>query len=97
MERITPYRTYWILWVILLALTAIMIVTEGAGLPRAATIAVVVGAMVTKVTLIGGWYMHLRYERAALIAAVVGGTFATAAILFFLIAPDGIAMHRMAP
>ena len=97
MERITPYRTYWIVWVVLLALTTIMIVTEGAGLPRGATIAVVLGAMATKVTLIGGWYMHLRFERAALIASVVGGTFATVAFLFFLIAVDGAAMLRMAP
>lgn len=97
MERVTPYRTYWIAWAILLVLTTVMVVTEGAGLPRGATIAVVLGAMATKVTLIGGWYMHLRFERAALIASVVGGTFATAAFLFFLIAVDGAAMLRMAP
>lgn len=97
MERLTPYRTYWIVWGILLGLTMTMIVAEGAGLPRAAAIAVVLGAMATKVTLIGGWYMHLRFERAALVACVVGGTFATAAFLFFLIAPDGIAALRLAP
>lgn len=97
MERLTPYRTYWIAWVILLGLTTMMIVAEGAGLPRVAAVAVVLGAMVMKVTLIGGWYMHLRLERAALVACVVGGTFATAALLFFLIVPDGISALRLAP
>lgn len=97
MEHVTPYRTYWIAWLILLALTTLMIVAEGAGLPRAGTVTVVLAAMVTKVTLIGGWYMHLKYERAALVACVVGGTFATAAFLFFLILPDGLSALRLAP
>ncbi len=97
MERMTPYRTYWIAWAVLLGLTTMMIVAEGAGLPRTAAVAVVLAAMVTKVTLIGGWYMHLKFERAALAACVVGGTFATAAVLFFLIVPDGISALRLAP
>jgi len=97
MEHVTSYRTYFILWMVLLALTVTMIVTEGAGLPRALTVGVVLIAMLTKVALIGGWYMHLRYERVSLIAAVVLGTFVTAAVLFGLIAPDGINALRSAP
>ena len=97
MERVTPYRAYWIAWGILLALTTIMVFTEGAGLPIAYTVAVVLGAMVTKVVLIGGWYMHLKFERAALVASIVGATFATAAFLFFLLVPDAIRMGQLAP
>ncbi len=97
MDRLIPYRVYWIAWGILLVLTVVMTVTEGSGLPRAAVIAVILGAMATKVTLIGGWYMHLKFERAALIACVVGGTFATGAVLFFLLIPDGLAGLRLAP
>jgi cytochrome c oxidase subunit IV len=96
-ERLIPYRVYWIAWGILLMLTVVMIVTEGARLPRVAVVAVILGAMVSKVTMIGGWYMHLKFERAALIACVVGGTFATAAVLFFLLVPDGLAALRLAP
>ncbi len=95
MERVTPYRTYWIAWVVLLGLTTLMIGAEAAGLPRVGTVIVVLTAMVTKVTLIGGWYMHLKFERAALVACVVGGTFATAAFLWFLIVPDGISAQRL--
>lgn len=97
MDHVTSYRTYFILWIVLLALTVTMIVTEGAGLPRVLTVGVVLVAMITKVVLIGGWYMHLRYERMSLIAAVVLGTFVTAAVLFALIAPDGINALRSAP
>jgi len=97
MERVIPYRTYWIAWGSLLALTTIMVFTEGAGLPRAYAVAVVLGAMVTKVVLIGGWYMHLKFERAALVASIVGATFVTAAFLFFLLVPDGNAMRELAP
>ncbi len=92
MEPITPYRTYWTAWGILLALTTVMVFTERAGLPRVGMLAVILFAMVMKVVLIGGWYMHLRYERMVLVASVVGGTFATAAVLFFLLIPDGLAV-----
>ena len=97
MEHVSSYRTYFLIWFVLLALTIVMIVTEGAGLPRALTVGVVLAAMAAKVVLIGGWFMHLRYERVGLVAAVVGGTMLTAAVLFFLIAPDGINALRSAP
>lgn len=97
MEHLTPYRTYFILWVILLVLTVTMIVAEGAGLPRVLTVGIVLSAMTMKVVLIGGWYMHLRYERVGLVAAVAGGTLLTAAVLIALIAPDGIHVLRSAP
>jgi caa(3)-type oxidase subunit IV len=93
MEHLTPYRTYFVLWIILLVLTVTMILAEGAGLPRMLTVGIVLSAMVTKVVLIGGWYMHLRYERLGLVAAVAGGT----AVLIALIAPDGIHVLRSAP
>ncbi len=96
MERVMPYRTYWIAWGILLGLTTVMVVTEGAGLPKAAAITVILLAMVTKVTMIGGWYMHLKFERAALVVAVAGATVATAVVLFGLIAADGVSMLRHA-
>ena len=97
MEHLTSYRTYFVLWVVLLMLTLTMIFAEGAGFPRAAAVIIVLGAMTTKVVLIGGWYMHLRQERLSLIVAVVMGTFATAAVLFGLLAPDGISILHSKP
>jgi cytochrome c oxidase subunit IV len=96
MEHVTSYRTYWILWVVLLGLTLTMIGTEAAGLPRVATVGIIVLAMTVKVATIGAWYMHLRYERLGLILAVALGTFVTAGFLFFLLVPDGIHMHNLA-
>lgn len=96
MESTVSYRTYWIAWAVLLALTLLMLFTEAARLPAAITILVLVGAMLVKATVIGGWFMHLRFEHRALVLTVVLGTLATAAALFFLLIPDGLAMNRLA-
>lgn len=96
MEGVTAYRTYWIAWGILLTLTVIMVLMEAAQFSRVAIVLVLVVAMLTKATLIGGWFMHLRFERAALVISVVAGTLATAALLFFLLVPDGVGMLRLA-
>ncbi len=97
MEGVTSYRTYWITWGILLTLTILMLFMEAAGFSAVFTVLFLVAAMLIKATLIGGWFMHLRFERAALVVSVAGGTLATAALLFFLLVPDGMAMLRLAP
>jgi caa(3)-type oxidase subunit IV len=96
MEGATSYRTYWIVWGILLTLTILMIIMEGAPFSRVFAVLFLIFAMFAKATLIGGWFMHLRFERAALVVSVVVGTLATAALLFFLLVPDGIAMLKLA-
>jgi hypothetical protein len=40
-----------------------MMPAERFRLPAAATIVVLVAAMPVEATVIGGWFMHLRYER----------------------------------
>lgn len=97
MERAASYRTYWTAWGILLILTVLMLSVEAARLPRAAIVVFLVSAMLAKATLIGGWFMHLRFERVALVVSVVGAVLATAMFLFFLTAPDGVSMLRLAP
>jgi caa(3)-type oxidase subunit IV len=96
MEHVTPYRTYWILWVVLLGLTTSMFAAEAAPFTRVLTVGIILLAMTVKVATIGAWYMHLRYETLALILSVVVGTFATAAALFVLLVPDGVSMFRLA-
>jgi caa(3)-type oxidase subunit IV len=92
MQGHTSYRTYWIAWVLLLGLTLVMILAESFRLPAAFTILVLVAAMLVKAAVIGGWFMHLRYERLTLVVTVVVGTLATAAVLFFLLVPDALAI-----
>lgn len=63
---------------------------------RLVAVLFLLGAMMVKAFLIGGWFMHLRFERPALVIPIVFGTLLTVAFLFFLIAVDGAAMLRMA-
>ncbi|HUL03422.1 MAG TPA: cytochrome C oxidase subunit IV family protein [Gemmatimonadales bacterium] len=93
---VMPYRTYWVSWGVLLALTAVMLYSETVPLARLAAVSLLVVAMFVKAGVISAWFMHLKFEKAALVAAVVGSTLLTAAVLFALIAPDGAAMLRNA-
>lgn len=52
-------------------------------------------AMLTKATLIGANFMHLRFERWPLVLTVVVGLLVMATILFVLIAPDAVRIHEM--
>ena len=90
MDKAMAVRTYWVSWGTLLVLTMIMLLLEKSGFPRMAAVLFLVAAMLIKATVIGGWFMHLRYERVALVAAIVGSVLALAAILFFLIVPDAL-------
>lgn len=78
------YKTYWVAWLVLLALTLVMVFV--------AQPPVLILGMILKAAIIFLWFMHLRYEKLDLVLSVTVGIFATALILFLLIAPDGTAM-----
>ncbi|MFQ5550427.1 MAG: cytochrome C oxidase subunit IV family protein [Gemmatimonadales bacterium] len=82
------FRTYWGIWSVLLVLTVVMMIVEAVDLSPATTILILVAAMLTKASLIVAWFMHLRFERPALMWSVVAGTLFTAAFLYFLLIPD---------
>lgn len=84
------YKTYWLTWMVLLVLTLGMILVGGAAIARAWIAAFLILGMLTKASLIGGNFMHLRFERVTLILTVVIGIVFTALALFFGIAPDGV-------
>ncbi len=83
------YRVYWIVWFVLLIVTVGMMFLGTAGLTAFLVLVLLLG-MLLKASLIGGYFMHLRFERASLILMVAVGILATAGVLFFLIAPDGL-------
>lgn len=89
-ERHLAYRLYWIIWGVLLVLTLLMMVVGSATIPKGFLVGVLLVAMLVKASLIGGYFMHLRFERLPLVISVAAGLLATAAVLFFLIAPDGV-------
>jgi cytochrome c oxidase subunit IV len=88
-------RVYWITWALLLGLTIVMLAADGAAIPRAALLMLVLGAMVVKATLIAGNFMHLRHERAGIVLTVIVGLFVLGLVLYALIAPDAIRIHDM--
>ncbi|MFQ5740841.1 MAG: cytochrome C oxidase subunit IV family protein [Acidobacteriota bacterium] len=89
------YRVYWFTWVVLLALTLGMLVTGYLPLPKAFILLLLILAMLTKASLIGAHFMHLRFEKFSLVLMVGAGILATAAILFLLISFDGIRILRL--
>jgi caa(3)-type oxidase subunit IV len=89
------YKSYWITWGILLALTGVMLLAEVLSLPAAVVVSILLAAMLVKATLIGAQFMHLRFEKPALILAVAGSILFFSAFLFILIAFDGLRILKM--
>ena len=89
------YKGYWITWAVMLVVTGIMLVTDTLPWSRALVIGLLLVAMLIKVALIGGEFMHLRFEKPALIWAVAGCILFFSAFLFILIAFDGIRIAGM--
>ena len=88
-------RVYWLTWGVLLAITVVMLVLDGAAISRGALVAIMLGAMTIKATLIAGNFMHLRHERAGIVLTVLVGLFAFGIVLYVLIAPDAARIHDM--
>ena len=93
--REVGYRTYWSTWGVLLLLTLAMLLTGTISLPKVVVVGFLLLAMLAKASLIGGNFMHLRFEKAALVLAVGLGILLTALALFGPIAFDGIRILRL--
>lgn len=78
------YKTYWLVWFVLLAITVAMVFTGARP--------VLIGGMLVKASLISLLYMHLIHEKKNLIWTVLLGIFLTSAFLVGLMIPDGRAM-----
>ena len=83
-----PYRIYWITWVFLLMVTVAMLGAEILHLPRWFLIAFLLVFMMVKAVMIGGNFMHLRFEKRNLAFMVFASIMVTTLILFFYIAPE---------
>lgn len=88
-------KTYWITWGVLLVFTVVMLWADSASIPRLAFVVFMVAAMLTKASIIGANFMHLKHEHTAIVLTVVVGLLATGAILYGLIAPDAVRIHQM--
>lgn len=83
-----PYRIYWITWILLLFITTGMLAAEELHMPRWFLIPFLLAFMMVKAMMIGGNFMHLRYEKRNLAIMVFGGIMVTSLILFLYIAPE---------
>lgn len=89
------YKGYWVTWGILLVITGVMLATELLPWSKFLVIGLLLVAMLIKITLIGGEFMHLRLERPALVLAVAGSILFFSAFLFIVIAFDGLRIFKM--
>ncbi|HSB60406.1 MAG TPA: cytochrome C oxidase subunit IV family protein [Vicinamibacteria bacterium] len=87
-ERAHPYRIYWITWFFLLLVTLAMLLAEAFHMPRWFLVPFLLAFMMLKAVMIGGNFMHLRFEKRNLAFMVFAGIMVTSLILFLYIAPE---------
>jgi cytochrome c oxidase subunit IV len=83
-----PYRVYWVTWGILLVITVLMLLSESVHMARWVMVPFLVAFMMLKAVMIGGNFMHLRFERKNLAFMVFAGIMVTSLILFTYIVPE---------
>jgi cytochrome c oxidase subunit IV len=83
-----PYRIYWITWVFLRMVTVAMLGAEAFHMPRWFLVPFLLAFMMLKAVMIGGNFMHLRFEKRNLAFMVFASIMVTTLILFFYIAPE---------
>jgi cytochrome c oxidase subunit IV len=89
------YKGYWITWGIMLVITGVMLTADSLPWSKFVVVGLLLVAMLVKIALIGGEFMHLRFENALLIWTVAGCILFFSAFLFILIAFDGLRIARM--
>lgn len=98
MEKVgekVSYRVYWYTWLVLLALTLVMIFIGHSAIARGPKISFLVVGMLTKASLIAAYFMHLRFEKRNLIFVVAAGILLTAMILWVFTTFDGMRILRL--
>lgn len=84
----SPYRIYWVTWVILLVITVAMLLSEKLHMPRWFLVLFLLTFMMVKASMIGGNFMHLRHEHRRMVIMVAAGILVTSLILFAFITPE---------
>jgi len=87
-----PYKIYWVTWGILLCITVLMLLAEKFHLPAWFLIVFLLAFMMAKAVMIGGTFMHLRFEKTNLAVMVAAGILVTSLILFSYIAPEALSV-----
>jgi cytochrome c oxidase subunit IV len=85
----SPYKIYWVTWAVLLAITVAMLAAEEFHMPRWFLLIFLLAFMMVKALLIGGNFMHLRYEKKTLPWMVGIGILVTSLILYTFVSREG--------
>jgi caa(3)-type oxidase subunit IV len=83
-----PYRIYIVTWGMLLVITVAMLAAESFHMPRWFLVVFLIAFMSVKATMIGGNFMHLRYENRRITVMVAVGILATSLILLAFLVPE---------
>ena len=83
-----PYKIYWTTWIVLLIITVAMLAAERFHMPRLFLVVFLLAFMAVKAAMIGGNFMHLRFEKANLAVMVGLGIVVTSLILFGFLTPE---------
>jgi caa(3)-type oxidase subunit IV len=84
----SPYRIYLVTWAILLVITVAMLGAEAFHLPRWFLVVFLLAFMSVKAAMIGGNFMHLRYENRRITVMVAAGILVTSMILLAFLIPE---------
>jgi cytochrome c oxidase subunit 4 len=78
---------YWLVWLSLAVLTIVELVAAQAPMPRAAIIFSLCALALAKAALVAAYFMHLKFEKGALILIVLSPLLLSA-ILYVGLVPD---------
>lgn len=85
-----------VIWVALLALTAIEVFLAYKQINQTLMLIILMGASIIKAALIIAYFMHLKFERMSLILTIVP-TLVVLLCLFAILFPDSFRLHDLRP
>ncbi|MDR7482534.1 MAG: cytochrome C oxidase subunit IV family protein [Armatimonadota bacterium] len=89
------YRIYAVTWFWLLVITLLEVAIVLVRVPRAVLVPSLVVLALMKAALIMAYFMHLAYERLALVYAVVVPMVVLTVVMFAFIGPDALSVHHL--
>ena len=80
---------YWMVWLVLLILTIVELAVAKSPMPKAAVVVSLCGLALAKAAMVAAYFMHLKFEKKALILVVMS-PLVLSAILYIGLVPDAI-------
>jgi len=88
-------KLYLRIWAMLLVLTVVMIFLDQVAMPFIVLATVLVVTMLAKASMIGAFFMHLKFDGKFLALSLILGFVVLGFILYILLVPDAIRIQQM--